>query len=99
MYRGDFCEEDRFAEWCWLEREQLRETHLDTLERLAALSIQLGKPEHAIHRYRQVLRTDPLRETAEHRLIKCLADAGRRIEALQQYELFCQILQRELSMT
>ncbi|MCC6312852.1 MAG: bacterial transcriptional activator domain-containing protein, partial [Thermomicrobiales bacterium] len=42
---------------------------------------------------------DPLRETAEHRLIKCLADAGRRIEALQQYELFCQILQRELSMT
>lgn len=98
LYRGDFCDDDRFAEWCWLEREQLREVVLDALERLAALRAELGEPDRAIHHYRQILRVDPLREAVQYRLMETLLAAGRPAETLQQYEVFRSLLRQELDI-
>jgi DNA-binding SARP family transcriptional activator len=98
LYRGDFCEDDRFAEWCWLEREQLRELFLAVLERLAALRAARGEPDRAIRHLRQIVRVDPLREVVHYRLMEVLLAAGRPAEALQQYEVFRDLLRQELDI-
>lgn len=99
LYRGDLFEDDDFAEWCLLDREYLRETYLSTLQRLAALFEKSGNHDRAIAHCRRIIRVDPLRETTQRQLIECLWQAGRRDEALQQYDAFARSLHRELDIT
>lgn len=99
LYRGDLLEDEPFAEWCWLEREHLRETNLSALQRLAGLLRDTGDLGRAIGAYRRALRVDPLREAIQRQLIECLWSAGRRDEALRQYELLRTLLRRELDIT
>lgn len=96
LYRGDLLEDEPFAEWCWLEREHLRETYLSVLQRLAGLARDAGELSRAIDVYRRALQVDSLREETHRRLIACLWAAGRRDEALRQYELLRILLRREL---
>lgn len=98
LYRGDLLEDDPFDEWCLMEREHLRETYLGALQRVAAISHDQGELDRAIDAYRRALRVDPLREEAQRRLIACLAMAGRRDEALRQYEQLRALLRRELDI-
>jgi len=97
-YRGDLFEDDDFAEWCLLDREYLRETYLSTLQRLAALFEKSGNHDRAIAHCRRIIRVDPLRETTQRQLIECLWQAGRRDEALQQYDAFARSLRHELDI-
>lgn len=99
LYRGDLLEDEPFAEWCYLEREYQREVYLGTLQRLADLSARTDNPDRAIGAYLQILHNDPLRESTVRHLMECMWQNGRRSEALRQYELFRQNLQRELEMT
>ncbi len=98
LYRGDLFEDDDFAEWCLLDREYLRETYLGTLQRLAALFEKSGNHDRAIAHCRRIIRVDPLRETTQRQLIECLWQAGRRDEALQQYDAFARSLHHELDI-
>ena len=99
LYRGDLLEDERYAEWCWLEREHLRETHLDALQRLARLAWDAGDLSRAANTYRRALQVDPVREEIQRRLIECLWQLGRRDEALRQYEFLRAVLRRELDIT
>lgn len=98
LYRGDLLEDDPFDEWCLMEREHLRETYLGALQRVAAISHDQGALDRAIDAYRRALRVDPLREEAQRGLIACLGMAGRRDEALRQYEQLRELLRRELDI-
>ncbi|MBI2848606.1 MAG: GAF domain-containing protein [Chloroflexi bacterium] len=98
LYRGDFLEDERFSEWCWMEREELRETCLDTLKRLAALHAEEGSWEKAAKHLRGALRVDSLREELHRELIRSLWALGRRDEAIRQYEACRDLLQRELGI-
>jgi len=98
LYRGDLLEDDPFDEWCLMEREHLRETYLGALQRVAAISCDLGELDRAIDAGRRALRVDPLREESQRRLIESLWMAGRRDEALRQYEQLCTLLRRELDI-
>lgn len=98
LYRGDLLEDDPFDEWCLMEREHLRETYLSVLQRIATLARERGELDRAIDAGRRVLRVDPLREDAQRQLIESLAMAGRRDEALRQYEQLRALLRRELDI-
>ena len=98
LYRGDFLEDEPFAEWCWMEREELREVCLDTAKRLATLYAQAGELEQGVKHLRHALRLDPLREEFHRELIRHLWALGRRDEALRQYDTCRNLLQRELGV-
>lgn len=99
LYRGDFLEDEPFTEWCWAEREHLRETCLDALKRLAALYAKAGERERSLRSLRHALRIDPLREEIHRELMRALWATGRRDEALRQYEVCRGLLKRELDVT
>ncbi|MBI2911522.1 MAG: GAF domain-containing protein [Chloroflexi bacterium] len=98
VYRGDLLEDEPYAEWAWEERERLRETYLALLARLASLYAQRGNLEQSVDWYRQSLRVDPLREENHRALMSVLWQAGRRDEALRQYESCRTVLRQELDV-
>lgn len=98
LYRGDLLADDPFDEWCLMEREHLRETYLDALQRIAAISRDAGDLDRAIDAWRRALQVDPLREGVQRRLIECLWMARRRDEALNQYEQLRTLLRDELDI-
>lgn len=98
IYRGDYLEDEAFTDWCWSEREHLRETCLDVLAVLASHYGQRGMIEPSIAWYRKALRLDPAREQNHQGLIRALAASGRRDEALRQYHVCREVLRRELDI-
>ncbi|WP_433293708.1 BTAD domain-containing putative transcriptional regulator [Actinoplanes sp. CA-030573] len=81
-YAGDLLPEDRFEEWAIPRREQLRGT---LCELLVDLAEQAGEAE-AVAAAQRALAIDPRHERAVRALIRRLAAAGRRSEALARYE-------------
>lgn len=98
LYRGDLLEEEPYADWSWELRESLREIYLDALKELGALYLSRNSG-NSVEVYRRALRTDPLREDIQQGLMRALSMAGRREEALRQYQVFRDILSRELDVT
>lgn len=98
LYQGDFMRDEPYSDWCWAEREFLRETYLDLVKKVAFLLREEGDLESAILYYRQALQADPLREEMQRYLMRCLWQAGRADEALRQYAAFRQRLQQELDI-
>ena len=60
LYKGDLLQDDPYAEWCWYERESLRETYLDVAKKLAVLHLSHDAPLKSIEIYRRALKADPL---------------------------------------
>ena len=98
LYRGDYLEDEAFTDWCWSEREHLRESCLDSLASLATHYARLGLLDRSIASYRQALRLDPAREQNHQGLIRALFASGRRDEALRQYHTCREVLRRELDI-
>ncbi len=98
LYRGDFMEDEPFADWCWQERERLRETCLEALRSLAALQGERGRWERSIRHLRHALVLDQLREEVHRELMYALWAAGRRGEAVRQYGLCAGVLRDELGL-
>jgi predicted ATPase/DNA-binding SARP family transcriptional activator len=74
-YTGDLLPEDRFEQWAAGPRAELRGL-------LCELLVDLGDAASL----RRALEIDPLHERAVRGLMRQLADAGRRSEALARYE-------------
>ncbi|MBM3465250.1 MAG: hypothetical protein FJX76_24415 [Armatimonadetes bacterium] len=98
LYRGDLFADDPLAEWCWAERESLREDHLRLLTSLARLWSRQADRERGIACFRRVLRADPLREEAHQGLMEALWRQGRRSEALHQFDECARLLRTELDV-
>ncbi len=98
LYRGDLLEEEPYADWCREQRAHLREICLTVLGRLATAYRDQGSTEESINHYRHALKIDPLRESNHRGLMLALWSAGRRDEALRQYQTCSDILRRELNV-
>ena len=105
LYQGPFLEGTYLVEspefQAWVER---RRSAIERLRRNA----QRGEVEHRLERgdvdgalamTQSWVDYDPLDDEAQHALIKLLADAGRRSEALSQFEEFERTLRRELEVS
>lgn len=97
LYRGDFLPEvDRL--WSVPRREALRETYLEALIGIGESCAARGEFEGAVEWYRRALEMDELREDIHRHIMRCYVAAGRRSEALLQYEACRRILRQELDL-
>jgi predicted ATPase/DNA-binding SARP family transcriptional activator len=98
LYQGDFAEEFIEGEWHQGRRASLARAYLDALLTLGELHFEAERYPLAINAYQQALDKDPYLEEAHHELIRCFARAGKRSQALRQYETLCNAL-AELNAT
>ncbi|NOX60576.1 MAG: AAA family ATPase, partial [Chloroflexi bacterium] len=95
LYQGELMA-GFYEDWIILERERLREMHLNALERLVALYEHLGAYEEALHYARRLAAEEPLRERAHYEVMQLCRRLNRPQEALKQYERLVAILAEDL---
>ena len=103
LYRGELLENrgpvaPRFDDWLAVERSRFAALAATILRRLAAARGAAGEFETAIAAAMRLLAIDNLREDSHRLLIELLARAGRRGEALRQFDVVTELLKRELGV-
>ena len=105
LYRGEFLQgfslpdAATFEEWALVTRESLQRMAMRVLHRSAGFYEEQAAYEQALHfAYRQ-LELGPYQEDAHQQVMRLLAQAGQRNEALSHYEAYRQLLQAELGVT
>jgi TolB-like protein/DNA-binding SARP family transcriptional activator len=88
-----------FDEWILCERARLSELAMQVLRRLADAEAAARNFDAAVAAAARLVALDELREDGHRLLIQLLAAAGRRSEALRQFEVCAGILRRELDVT
>lgn len=95
LYQGDVCVGGDVH--AIIERERLRALQLTLLANLADHCLQEGKYNEALRRARQLLWHDPCREDAHRLVMRCHVRLEERAQALRQYRVCCQVLEREFA--
>jgi DNA-binding SARP family transcriptional activator len=95
-YRGDFLAEESAGDWHLETRDRLSRLHADALRALGERLEAAGAHAEAADVSRRALQADPLNEDAGRRLMRALARAGERGQALRQYERLVVLLRTEL---
>lgn len=98
LYRGDYMEEDLYADWCAVERERLREVHSEMLTRMVDCHALQGHFAKAAQVCRTALVRDVCRENFHFALMDNLARLGRIDQAAAQYQRCKKILAEELGV-
>ena len=96
LYGGDLLAEDRYEDWAASRREQLQNKHQELLAKLARLYEADGEHEAAIERLQELLITDGANEETHRHLMRLYALTGNKHQALRQYQLCCDALQKDL---
>lgn len=87
-----------YDDWVVFERERHHQLRLHALEYLAALLTRLNDLPAALHLALEAVRAEPLRESANARLIEVYLAERNVHDALRQYDAFCALLWRELGL-
>ena len=104
LYRGPFLEDIAladgvgFEEWAAIQRERLHRLLMAALHQMAEGHEAQGELEEALACARRQVELDPWLEEAHMQVMRLLARAGRRSEALVQYHLCRRVLLRELGV-
>ncbi|HET6866962.1 MAG TPA: BTAD domain-containing putative transcriptional regulator [Solirubrobacteraceae bacterium] len=96
LYRDGLLPDDRYEEWVIGRRDELRFEFLAIVEELAALLEARGDLAGSTKAVGLLIADEPLEEAAHVRLMRLYALAGRRGEALRQYERLREMLAAEL---
>lgn len=104
LYRGDFLEgffvsdSRAFEDWAAFERDRLRRSVIAARHALLCYALDHALVTEGIAHATQLLLLDPLHEGANSHLMRLLAQAGQRSEALAQYEKYVHLLDDELGI-
>ncbi|SRR6266566_31383 len=98
LYSGPFLVEDVYAEWSYLQREELMKTYVIMCDKLAEYYLQSQSYEAAEQWASAILQVDRCDEEAHRQLIRAYAAEGRRSEALRQYQQCQRVLSKELGI-
>lgn len=104
LYHSDFLDgltipdAPAYEEWALLQRERLRLLVIDLLQRLAADALERQAYADGIAYARRSLAMDNWREEAHRLLMRLLALAGRRSDALAQFEVCRRLLAENLGV-
>jgi DNA-binding SARP family transcriptional activator len=99
LYAGPFLTEDLYADWSFLQREQLAKMYITMCRELADHYLHVGRYEDATKWSQAVLKENRCDETAHRQLMYVYAAQGNRSEALQQYHSCERILHEELGVS
>jgi TolB-like protein/DNA-binding SARP family transcriptional activator len=91
-------QEEGFVEWMTDQRNRLEGLALNALVHLGETEEGRGDLQHALEVAGRAVAMDELREDAHRLIIRCLAAAGRRAEALKRYDQLAALLKRELGV-
>ena len=97
LYRGDLLE-GFYEEWALIEREFLRESFLQTLEKLVTAYKATLQYQQALNTILRLVSFDSLNEAAHREAMRLYHYLGRPAEALRQFETCREILQREFDL-
>lgn len=89
LYTGPFLSEDIYADWSFLQREQLSRTYLAMCRELVDYYFTSKRYEDATKWATAMLKENHCDEVAHQYLIQVYAAQGCRCEALQQYR-YCE---------
>jgi predicted ATPase/DNA-binding SARP family transcriptional activator len=81
-----------------IEASRLAELHLTAVEDLTEAQLRVGAPPTVLGDLERATVTDPFRERPVALLLRAMAAAGRRAEALTRYEAFRRRLVEELGL-
>jgi DNA-binding SARP family transcriptional activator len=98
LYGDGLLPDDRYEEWTLARRDELQAEFVTLLEEQTALLEARGEIEAALHAAGRLVDVDPLREQGHIVLIRLYALAGRRSEALRQYEQLRVLLESRLGV-
>lgn len=98
LYIGPFLPEDMYADWSFIQREQLSQVYLTMCHVLADHYLHTACYEDAAYWSTAILKENRCDEFAHRSLIQVYAALGRRSEALQQYQRCKCILYEELQV-
>jgi len=87
-----------FDDWLARMREQATGSVIKALGRLADFHLEAGEIAEAITVAERMLGLDPMREDLHRQLMTSYARAGRRSDALRQYQTCKEMLSRELGV-
>ncbi|MFN0111499.1 MAG: tetratricopeptide repeat protein [Blastocatellia bacterium] len=98
LYAGKLLEEDRYEDWATARREQLDMLAQRLIGKLASLRESSGELQQAIELYRRLLGLDAANEETHRSLMRLYAMTGSRHQAMQQYQMCCAALRKELGI-
>lgn len=98
LYRGDYMEDDLYADWCAEERERLHEVFLELLAGSARCHAVTGAYADAAEVCRFALSRDPCRETFLQMLIEYLGRQGKRDTLESQFNHWRGVLQEQFAI-
>ncbi len=99
LYTGDFLPDERYAEWTLVPRAALSRQHRKVRLRLAAQAREGQTYHEAITLLTPLLTHDLADEVVHRELMALYALAGRRHEALRQYQACVEALAAELDVS
>jgi len=98
LVRGDYLEDEPYADWCAEERERLREIHLEMLAGMAQCYSEQQKYSEAAQVCRTALFRDPCRENFIRHLMESLVALGRPDWAESHYRTWLRDLDEEYGL-
>lgn len=99
LYHGDFLAGELVGDWHLERRDHLARLCVDGLLALGDRLLEGERWLEAADAYRAVLDRDPLHEASYRQLMRCLAHAGERPQALRLYQRLSDTLRDELATT
>ena len=101
LFKGDLLagvepREPEYADWLAITRSKLRQSACEVALRLSEIYTDQGRTEEAIQALKDLLALDPADESAHCQLMRLYARAGRRSEALRQYQRCREALMQEI---
>jgi DNA-binding SARP family transcriptional activator len=97
LYKGDLLE-GVYEDWCTYERERLRLSFLNILNKLMNHHGRMGNYERARDYGQRILQQDATHERVHREMMMIHWLAGDREAALQQYISCCKVLRTELGI-
>ncbi len=89
--------EEAWTDWVAGERQRLEGLALDAMVRSGGIELALSHADKALEMAHRALTINNLREDAHRLILRALAAAGRRAEALKHYQDLVAMLKRELN--
>jgi DNA-binding SARP family transcriptional activator len=87
-----------YDDWVVFERERLNQLRLHALEHAAALLTRTRHLDTALQLALEAVRAEPLRESATAVLMGVYLAEGNACDAIRQYQVFRDLLERELGL-
>lgn len=97
-YGGDLLPDDPYEEWAGPIRRELREEYIAGLSEWCTLLEAQGDITSSLEVARTLVAAEPTREETHAMLMRLYGLAGRRSDALRQYDQLREVLDRELGV-